>query len=80
MFSRKDYPYLVVMFCLFTASFSFHLWAEEISTPPQDQPHISFDSPRYDAGEVWEGDKVSHTFTVRNTGNARLDIKSIKPG
>lgn len=46
----------------------------------EDQPTISFDNTTYDAGEVWEGDTVSHTFAVKNTGTAVLTIKNVKPG
>lgn len=46
----------------------------------QNQPRISFDDTRYDAGEVWEGEKVFHTFTVKNTGTAQLNIKKVKGG
>ena len=51
---------------------------EQAST--QDNPKISFDSQHYDAGEVWEGDEVSHTFTVKNTGTAELTISKVRPG
>ena len=50
------------------------------SVPAENQPRISFDSISYDAGEVWEGDVVSHTFTVKNTGTAQLNIAKVKPG
>ena len=46
----------------------------------ENQPQISINSSTYDAGEVWEGDTVSHSFTVKNTGTAVLNIKSVKPG
>ena len=52
--------------------------AEEQSS--EEQPKISFDTTAYDAGEVWEGDTVTHTFTVKNTGTAVLNIKNVKPG
>lgn len=45
-----------------------------------EKPSISFDASTYDAGEVWEGDVVSHDFIVKNTGTAELTIKSVKPG
>jgi hypothetical protein len=48
--------------------------------PSENQPTISFDNITYDAGEVWEGDTVSHTFTVKNTGTEVLNIKNVKPG
>jgi len=44
------------------------------------QPAISFDSNQFDAGEVWEGDIVTHSFTVKNTGKAELTISNVKPG
>jgi len=125
MFNRKNYPYLVIMLCFFTASFSFHLWAEELSikadrekakskqkhvpiftvegtkieivpdkgAPEQqkseskkeqvtkeNQPQISLDSTHYDAGEIWEGDEIVHTFTAKNIGTAQLNIKYVQPG
>ena len=46
----------------------------------EDQPTISFDNTTYDAGEVYEGDTVTHTFTVKNTGTAVLNITNVKPG
>jgi hypothetical protein len=48
--------------------------------PAQNQPRISIDAISFDAGEVWEGDTVSHTFTVKNTGTAELEIKKVKTG
>lgn len=48
--------------------------------PSKEQPTISFDNTTYDAGEVWEGNIVTHTFTVKNTGTAVLNIKNVKPG
>ena len=51
---------------------------ENITT--ENQPQISLDSTHYDAGEVWEGDEVSHNFIVKNTGTAQLNIKKVSPG
>lgn len=50
------------------------------NAPLKDQPQISFDVTRYDVGEVREGEKISHTFIVKNTGTAQLDIDKVKPG
>ncbi len=96
MFVTKKCLYLVFMLCFLISSFSFHLLAEEGTkkaapdrqqdksqqeqVPAQGHPKISFDSTSYDAGEVWEGDKVSHTFIVKNTGVVQLDIAKVKPG
>ena len=48
--------------------------------PAQNQPRISFDAINFDVGEVWEGGKVTHDFTVKNTGTAELNISKVKAG
>jgi hypothetical protein len=45
-----------------------------------DQPRLTIDAPDYDAGELWEGEDIIHTFTIKNTGKALLDITNVKPG
>jgi len=45
-----------------------------------NQPAIVIEERQYDAGEVWEGDIVSHSFIVKNTGKAELNISNVKPG
>ena len=50
------------------------------AAPGGKQPAIAFDAIQFDAGEVWEGDTVSHTFIVKNTGKAELTISNVKPG
>ena len=54
--------------------------SQQKETPAQTYPKISFDATNYDAGEVWEGEKVSHTFIVRNKGTAQLNIAKVKAG
>ncbi len=44
------------------------------------QPHIVVDASDYDAGEIWENETLIHTFVVRNTGTAQLDITQVKAG
>ena len=95
MFITKKCLYLVFMLCFLISSFSFQLWADEGAkkaldrhqdksrqeqAPTQDQPRISFDDVGYDAGSVWEGEKIAHTFTVKNTGTAQLNIDKVKAG
>jgi hypothetical protein len=46
----------------------------------ENQPVISIDAKLYDAGEVWEGDVVIHSFIVKNTGKSELNISNVKPG
>ena len=51
---------------------------EQVST--KNQAQISLDSTHYDAGEIWEGKEVVHTFTIKNTGTAQLNIKKVDAG
>ena len=48
--------------------------------PRENQPQISLDSTHYDLGEVWEGEEIVHTFTVKNRGTAELNIKKVSTG
>ena len=62
-----------------------HLWALEKAEKPteagqHDQPHLSLDTTRFDAGEVDEGAVIVHSFTVKNTGTAPLNIEKVKAG
>ena len=45
-----------------------------------DQPQLVIDSANHDVGEVWEGEDIIHSFTVKNTGTAQLAIKNVKAG
>ena len=81
--------YLVIMICFLVAPLSFQAWAEEGSkkvdgqqeqASAQNQPRISFDANKFNAGEVWEGEQVVHDFTVKNTGTAELNISKVKAG
>ena len=44
------------------------------------KPVMEIPSPRHDAGTHWEGEVVSHTFEVKNSGNGELKILNVKPG
>jgi hypothetical protein len=44
------------------------------------KPTLEIPSPRHDAGTHWEGEVVSHTYQVKNTGSEELRILSVKPG
>lgn len=95
MVKKFLYFIVVLSFLTISVSFHY-LWAEggskktasdlqkaeskQEQVPTQNQPQISFDSTRYNAGEVWEGDEVFHTFTVKNEGTAQLNINRVKPG
>ena len=44
------------------------------------RPILEIPSPRHDAGTHWEGEVVSHTYQIKNTGTEELRILSVKPG
>jgi len=67
---------IVLLVCL-TACF-YSSFAQAVA--PEAKPVMEIPSPRHDAGTYWEGEVVSHTFEVRNTGNGELKILSVKPG
>ena len=41
----------------------------------QSSPVASVDQPTYDFGEVYEGEHISHTFRVQNTGSVPLELR-----
>jgi hypothetical protein len=47
---------------------------------PEGKPVVEIPSPRHDAGTHWEGEVVSHSFEVKNTGSSELRILNVKPG
>ena len=49
-------------------------------SPAQGHPQMAIDDLNYDAGTVWEGEEVVHTFVIKNKGDAQLDITKVKPG
>ena len=45
------------------------------------KPKMVISEPVYNAGEVIKtGPPIEHTFIVKNTGNANLNILEVKPG
>ena len=48
------------------------------SAPPGHEPKAAVDKPLYDFGSALEGTMVSHTFTIKNTGEGYLDIRGVK--
>jgi len=47
---------------------------------PSPGPRAAIDVTSFDAGQVLATQPVRHTFTVKNTGDAPLTIKDVKPG
>lgn len=48
------------------------------SAPPGQEPKAVVANPLYDFGSALEGTMVSHTFTIKNTGQGYLDIRGVK--
>ena len=85
-----------LLFFLTTSLPLQHLWAAEAlkkhspdqlktesrqeKTSSQNQPQIHIDSITYNAGEIYEGDIIVHTFTVKNVGTAQLNINKVGAG
>ncbi len=47
--------------------------------PTGPAPKIGAEEASHEFGQVWTGDKVNHTFLIRNTGDAVLKITQVKP-
>ena len=51
------------------------------SLTPQEKanpPVVDFDARSFDFGDIKQGDKVNHTFMVKNTGKRELIIRDVK--
>lgn len=57
------------------------------ATPPrrvddvadEARPELSFSESRYDWGTAFRGERLEHTFVVKNTGDAPLIIEEVQP-
>lgn len=52
------------------------LGQEQSEQPPG--PYMTFEATSHDFGDIYQGDKVEHTFHFENTGDAPLVITNIK--
>lgn len=62
------------------AVLAFSTVASAQETQGSPQPTVVIDEMRHDLGEVFEQDKYTHVFKVKNIGEANLEILSVKPG
>ena len=51
---------------------------ETKAVKPTPRPKAKADNDLFDFGFIDEGDKIKHTFTIRNTGNALLKIRDVE--
>ncbi len=52
--------------------------AEQPAVKPGAHPNIELSPREFDFGEVWEDESVQETITVKNTGDAPLNIISVR--
>ncbi len=45
-----------------------------------EAPRLEMRETSFDFKEAFEGDKISHDFVFKNTGNAVLNITQVRPG
>lgn len=69
----KDHKYSVGVSCTIVEDFS-HLSAEQLANAPV----AAFEPKTHDFGEMKQGDKKDHTFTVTNKGKSELIIRRVR--
>ncbi len=47
--------------------------------PNNPHPIITCDKPSHDFGTIWIGPTLQHSFTIKNVGNAPLNITKVRP-
>lgn len=62
---------------LFGMGMCFALWAEVI--PSEKPPHINISEEQWDTGTVTQGEVVTRTFVIKNTGGAELILDRVRP-
>ena len=65
------------MFLLAFVVFSVQLFAQQASKPAAG-PVITFEEKSHDFGDIYQGDKVEHTFKFANTGTEPLIITNVQ--
>jgi hypothetical protein len=55
-------------------------WLNKAAAAGSEAPRLEIGETSFDFKEAFEGEKVSHDFMVKNTGNAVLNITKVSPG
>jgi len=55
-------------------------WSQGQGKAAEAKPKMVVPEIVYDFGAVYEQEKLSHAFIIRNEGQADLKIESVKPG
>jgi hypothetical protein len=74
------FSHLMLSSLLLALLFTAVAWAQEDSTGAGPQPSCLMPELRKELGEIFEQDKYTHDFIVKNVGEADLEIVSVRPG
>lgn len=44
------------------------------------KPNAVIEETAVDLGQIYEQEKYTHEYTIKNTGNAKLYVTKVKPG
>ena len=69
---RKYLLFLMVL------GFAMTAFAQEKKAEKKDGPVITWEKKTHDFGDIYQGDKVEHTFYFTNTGNEPLIITNVQ--
>jgi hypothetical protein len=50
------------------------------SAQDEDRPNAVIEETNVDLGEIYEQEKYSHVFKIKNTGPSKLYVTKVKPG
>lgn len=59
---------------LFLMALPVLTWAQEASS---EGPHITIEEKEFEFGDINQGDKVDHTFVIKNSGTAPLILSNV---
>lgn len=65
-----------ILLSLIVLAFFTTAYAQE--EKPANGPVITFEDDSHDFGDIYQGDKVKHTFSFENTGNEPLIITNVQ--
>lgn len=84
MIKNRTLHFLTFLFVLFI--FSFPGYTEDTKAEPSSPiasakvPNVEVPEMVYKFSGIYEDALVTHDFVIKNTGDAQLDIVSVKPG